>query len=321
MKAGQRGQIEHTHTPPPAGLWAALLERYGRASSTRVLLPIETEQAVVEDAGVRFVVRRISSLARKEAVRTEVGRSGEVRNPFLPYESELFVADVPPDHVALLNKYPVIPYHLLIVTRQFEDQESLLTPRDFFALATGMAQIDGLAFYNGGVTAGASQPHKHMQIVPLPLAAEGTGVPIEPLLAAAPADPRPDRVPGLPFLHSFVRLGPAVFADPDRAAHILAEHYRILCADTGIDAHIDSGVVRQSAPYNLLLTREWMLLVPRAREAVEGISMNALAFAGCLFVRDEAQMRLVFERGPMALLRAVTLTAHGPAGTRNGGIA
>jgi sulfate adenylyltransferase (ADP) / ATP adenylyltransferase len=69
----------------------------------------------------------------------------------------------------------------------------------------------------------------------------------------------------------------------------------------------EDGALRQSAPYNLLLTREWMLLVPRTRESVEGISMNALGFAGSLFVRDEAQMRVVLDRGPMALLRAVTL--------------
>ena len=32
-----------------------------------------------------------------------------------------------------------------------------------------LAEFDGLGFYNGGETAGASQPHKHLQIVPLPL--------------------------------------------------------------------------------------------------------------------------------------------------------
>ena len=40
---------------------------------------------------------------------------------------------------------------------------------DFDALARGLAAIDGLAFYNGGTVAGASQPHKHLQLVPVPL--------------------------------------------------------------------------------------------------------------------------------------------------------
>jgi ATP adenylyltransferase len=305
---------QSTCSVPPGGLWPALLERYRHASSVRALLPIETQQATVEDAGIRFVVRRSSSLARKHAARHEANRSGTARNPFLPYDPDLLVAALPPDHVALLNKYPVIPHHLLIVTRRFEDQEDLLTPRDFAALAACMVQIDGLAFYNGGAAAGASQPHKHLQIVPLPLAADGAGVPIEPLLAAAPAGAHLGGVPGLPFVHGFMRLEPAIFADPDSAAEMLVAHYRTLCTAAGIEGRIEHGAIRQSAPYNLLLTREWMLLVARTRDRVQGISVNALGFAGSLFVRDDAQMRVVLERGPMALLRAVAL----PARTGNG---
>jgi ATP adenylyltransferase len=292
---------------PPGSLWATLLARYRHASSIRALLPIDTEQAIVKDGAVRFVVRQLSSLTRKHAARDEARRSGDGRNPFLPYDPALFVADVGPEHVALLNKYPVIPHHLLVVTRRFEDQESLLTPHDFAALAACMVEIDGLAFYNGGAAAGASQPHKHLQLVPLPLADDDRRVPIEPLLACAPADAGPDRVPGLPFRHSFIRLGPAMSGDPESAAEMLAEHYRSLCAACGIEGLAQRGALRQSAPYNLLLTREWMLLVPRTRECVDSISMNALGFAGCLFVRDAAQMRLVVERGPMALLRAVAV--------------
>jgi ATP adenylyltransferase len=298
---------EPARTLPPGSLWAALLERYRHASSAHALLPIETEQAIVEDGDVRFVVRRLSSLARKHAACDEAHRGGEDRNPFLPYDPALFVADIGPDHVALLNKYPVIAHHLLIVTRRFEDQETLLTPHDFAALAACIVEIDGLAFYNGGAAAGASQPHKHLQIVPLPLADDDTQVPIEPLLAAAPAHARADGVPGLPFRNSFIRLAPAMFGDPESAAEMLAEHYRGLCAACGIEGRVEDGAMRQSAPYNLLLTRKWMLLVPRLHECVDGISMNALGFAGCLFVRDDAQMRLVVERGPMALLRAVAV--------------
>ncbi len=34
------------------------------------------------------------------------------------------------------------------------------------------------------------------------------------------------------------------------------------------------------ASYCMLFTRTWMLMVPRKRERYEGISLNALAFAG-----------------------------------------
>jgi sulfate adenylyltransferase (ADP) / ATP adenylyltransferase len=64
---------------------------------------------------------------------------------------------------------------------------------------------------------------------------------------------------------------------------------------------------RQTAPYNLLATRRWMLVVPRGRERYESISINALGFAGSLFVRHEAEVELVRRVGPMAVLGAVTL--------------
>jgi ATP adenylyltransferase len=287
----------------PGTLWPAVLERTRLALAMHALQPIDTVQKVVEDCGVRFIVRSVSSLARKNRARIDADRI----NPLLPYEPELFVAEVAQTHVVLLNKYPVITHHLLIVTREFEDQENLLTRRDFVALAACMAQIDGVAFYNGGAAAGASQPHKHLQIAPSAPAPDSPGIPIEPLLARAKPDGRPGRVPGLPFLHGFVRLDPALFNDPGCASEVLAEHYKSLCAAAGIEGRGEGGALRQSAPYNLLLTRAWMMLIPRACESVEGISVNALGFAGSLFVRDATQLQVVEERGPMAILRAVTL--------------
>jgi ATP adenylyltransferase len=61
----------------------------------------------------------------------------------------------------------------------------------------------------------------------------------------------------------------------------------------------------QTGPYNLLVTREFMLLVPRRREHFEDISLNALAFAGSLFVRTRAHVERVQEHGPLAVLRSV----------------
>jgi ATP adenylyltransferase len=74
----------------------------------------------------------------------------------------------------------------------------------------------------------------------------------------------------------------------------------------GIDAIRVGDDICQSAPYNLLVTRDWLLLVPRCREEFAGISINALGFAGSLFVKDREQLATLRSRGPMAVLRAVT---------------
>ena len=60
-------------------------------------------------------------------------------------------------------------------------------------------------------------------------------------------------------------------------------------------------------PYCLLVTRDWMLLVPRSREFFEDISLNSLAFAGSFFVRNEQQLDRLKSFGPMNALRRVAL--------------
>jgi ATP adenylyltransferase len=61
------------------------------------------------------------------------------------------------------------------------------------------------------------------------------------------------------------------------------------------------------APYNLIATREWLLLVARTRDRFESISLNSLAFAGALLAKSEEQLSLLKQHGPMAAIQGVTL--------------
>jgi ATP adenylyltransferase len=297
---------------PPGTLWPAMLRQAAHALHCGALHPIETIQVVIESGGIRFVVRQISSLARKERQRRQTQKLHEGErpsvNPFLPYEPDLFVADISDTHLALLNKFNVIDNHLLIVTRDFEPQEALLNLADFEALIACMAEFHGIGFYNAGAAAGASQAHKHLQIVPLPLGDSEPPVPIESILASALIDGLAQRVPGLPFRHAFSRLEPGAAISLDEAQSVLS-CYRALLEAAGVRAVEVGGELRQSVPYNLLVARQWMLLVPRSEERVEGVSINALGFAGSLFVRDAAQMKVIERLGPMTALQRVALPA------------
>jgi len=53
-----------------------------------------------------------------------------------------------------------------------------------------------------------------------------------------------------------------------------------------------------------------MLAVPRRSERFGSVSVNALGFAGSLFVRDQAELAMIRSAGPMRVLAAVA----GPAG-------
>ena len=288
----------------PNALGSRIAQQTRHALACGAMQPIHTVGMFIEEAGVRFLVRQVSSLARKELDRRRGGASQDPPpDPFLPPEPDLFVADLSPTHSAVLNKFNVIEGHLLVVTRRFEPQEALLNADDCAALALCLAQCEGLGFYNGGSVAGASQAHKHLQWVPLPLAQGGAPVPMEPLFEAVRGRSGICRVPSLPFRHAFSWMEPTSL----QGAALLALYDGLLEA-SGLEAIEVEGEPRQSAPYNLLLTRRWMLLVPRRREHFEAISVNALCFAGSLFVRDDEQLETLRRAGPMRVLQAVAVS-------------
>ena len=256
-----------------------------RALADGALQPIDTQTILLDSDGVRFVLRTVSSLARKDKAR-HVAAAGD---PLGDYDCSLFVGDLAPSHYVLLNKFQLLAGHVLLVTRSFERQERLLTVEDFAALITCLSEVDGLAFYNGGVEAGASQRHKHLQLVPLPLTRESPDeVPMERVLGSGSR---------LPFRHAFARLA------PQSTAHELHALYCDLLHRCGISAVATEEGEVQSAPYNLLMRRGWMLVVPRSRECFESISVNGLGFAGSLFLRSQEELDSVRAIGPMQVLR------------------
>lgn len=251
------------------GLWTAIVDRTASARACGALVPLETDGVELEDGGLRFLVRVARNLARKAV---SAGPPGV--DPFDPPEEALTLGALGPHHLAVLNKFNVVDHHLLLVTRRWADQDELLDADDFRALWACLEQVDGLGFYNGGRDAGASQRHKHLQLVPTPVGAARSRTAIDDAV----------RRGALPF-PGWVA---AFTADP-LAAHA---SYLALMASCG-------------APYNFLVTRDFMLLVPRLREHARGISVNTLGFAGSFFVRDEAALAVVREAGPLALLNEV----------------
>jgi sulfate adenylyltransferase (ADP) / ATP adenylyltransferase len=289
----------------PGTLWPRVIEQTAYALECGALLSLPTEYTFVEQGGVCFLVRVLANLNRKHEAKKATKALGEAFNPFLPYEEDLFVADISQTHLCLLNKYNVANYHLLIITREFEEQETLLTLQDFEALWACMAEFEGLAFYNAGKTAGASQRHKHVQLVPLPLTPEGPPIPIEPLLATALFQGSIGEIPGLPFAHGFAQLDASLADSPLKAAEAALARYHALLQAVGLNNSMPEN--RQSGAYNLLLTRRWMFLVPRLREDFESISVNSLGFAGALLVRNERQLERLKNYGPLNVLKSVAL--------------
>ena len=297
--------VENRFSFKPGTLWKHIQERSERAKKLGALHAIQTTSEFVQQNDLQFLVRIVSNLAKKEQQQIEKDfREARGVNPFLPYDEDLWVTDISQTHICLLNKFNVIENHILLVTRGFEDQESLLTAEDFGAMWICMAELDGLAFYNSGPIAGASQQHKHLQIVPLPLASQGPKVPIDSALAPSHRERGIGRSPSLPFVHAISAVHPQWVEDPRQGAEETWQSYYSMLAAVGL---LKDGGEKPLGAYNLLITHEWMFLIPRAKEYFDAISINALGFAGALLVKNKEEMHKVKQVGPLSILQQVAV--------------
>ena len=284
-------------------MWHKVLQQTENALAKGALQPIPTNYEFVEESGIRFLVRVVSNLERKHQSQQQNANviKGKDFNPFLPYEQDLFVTDISNTHICLLNKFNIVDHHLLLVTRQFEEQESLLTHQDFEAMWITLAEIDGLVFYNSGQAAGASQRHKHLQLIPLPLTPEGVSIPIEPILKSIEFKDGVGRIPSFEFKHAIAPLNSTWVNSPSQAQSATLDCYNTLLRHLNL-------FNSKPAPYNLLATREWMIIIARSQERFQSISINSLGFAGALLVRNEEQLQLVKELSPLTILKNVAVS-------------
>jgi ATP adenylyltransferase len=260
-----------------------VVDRAEAALASGAMHSFECALEFVEDQGVEFVIRVATKFPRGE---TAAGRTGAApalpQDPFADPDPALLIRDLTPTHRALLNKFSVLREHLLVVTDEYEDQRAPLDERDFEALAICMEDAQVLAFYNGGAEAGASQAHKHLQVVTLPLSPRHS----------VPMDARWGAGDKLAFRHARARLSPGAASRPAE----MLRTYGALRREAGLEA---------PEPYNLVVTHEWMLVVPRSRERFEGVSINSLAFAGSFFVRDAKHAHAIAAAHPMSVLASV----------------
>lgn len=261
------------------------------------LLPVQAQEELMHDQGLTFFVRWVSTLAAKDAASVSIpgGPRDPNFNPFLPPAPALTVDDASSTHNIVLNKFAVCDLHLVLADKVFSEQLSPLREIDFRILADFLAVQGGLGFYNGGGPAGASQRHKHTQWIPQ-AASNGSLVLYLDKLPTQAAAGSAHQHPALAFEHCFVRLQDA--QEPEVLAASLLSSYRTACNELGLEPAED-GLL---PPHNMLAGQGWMLVVPRSVELVDGISVNALSYAGCIYVRTPEQIDLVRQIGPLGVL-------------------
>eukprot|EP00049_Salpingoeca_infusionum_P011113 m.191494 g.191494 ORF g.191494 m.191494 type:complete len:366 (-) comp14844_c0_seq3:1867-2964(-) len=356
-----------------SSFWDKVQRVSKKALECGALVPLTTKVSFVHVDGLKLPVYILERIKRKDAVSKRAKRDGTF-NPFLSPEPELTVCSIGAHHTCVLNKFNVYDNHLLIISKEFVPQTSLLRPRDFAAAIWALEQRPFLCFFNGGEVAGASQRHMHLQLLSTPLVSgEKDAVPLSPLLNRSNLTPQ-CTIPQLGFTHRihFFQEGGDEWQDANTCASIYTMFLRDLeclppspsllntdedsdsvtasvaeymdgSVDSVSEVRGDAQVVEQEptevdagkgvqasrghagkggcsldiggrernldvdpTPYNLLMTREWMMVVPRTQSHVNGVECNAMAFAGSILIREEAMLRPIQQHGWLYVLKTVT---------------
>ncbi|KAI9344180.1 ATP adenylyltransferase-domain-containing protein [Zopfochytrium polystomum] len=281
-------------------------------------------------------------------------------NPFLTPEPELTLAEFG-RHRLLLNKFAVVKGHIILTTKEWESQSEPISASDFEAAGTVLFDIppeatpadrasnpddaaaysgEYLGFYNCGPNSGASVPHRHLQFVPLAAGAATCTFEAHfrrtfPAAAALEAL----RSPHLPFVHAaaFLPAPPTSSATATAAAdwaRAAAAAYTALldAVRVAVGDGDDDGAAGGLGSHNVVISRRWMIVVPRRREAaavdallrVDGgsgdangsgggavtvIGVNGLGFAGMMLAKSNEELDAIKAVGGLRILREVCFSA------------
>jgi ATP adenylyltransferase len=238
----------------------------------------------------------------------------------------------------VLNKFPVIPNHFILATKRFEQQTDLLEKEDLgiaYACLEAWEDDSGLpldrtkeknggrrmfAFFNSGEESGASQPHRHIQFLPIEdmrdqqevsesekRSASWTPL-IDLLLTSADVKTSSNglrHLPNLSFQHFAMQIPRSNAGSPsvDALHEMYLSLYRaaLLASTPTPPSTTTTEQTRTSGPaaisYNFAMTRDIMMICPRQKEtatlpglgADADVSLNGTILAGTLMVKTEEQ--------------------------------
>ncbi|EMD37578.1 hypothetical protein CERSUDRAFT_114219 [Gelatoporia subvermispora B] len=320
-----------TQYTTPAEIIANLPARFDAARDSGDLLFFPSSIHKLSEDSIDFEVRLCPALQKKPRLPTphfdegedELDKQAKKADPFTPpYIPALHLGNLKDEeegieYAVLFNKFSVVPHHILLVTKDFQSQTAPLLPPDLLQTyllleAARKAGRKFFAFYNCGDLSGASQPHKHLQLIPI----EDDGPPIERLARAANLEvtERPFALKALPYANHVHRLPSNLMYLPSAERERILSQAFLSLLDLAISTmRHDPQYPAGSPSYNVILTLEHIHVIPRRREMYvlqetgEDLSVNALGFAGLLLVKSERELEAVQKESVKNILKGVSL--------------
>lgn len=295
-------------------LWNKICSTYRLAQEKGAASLTRTSTETLEDQGFRYILKIAANLRDKPKPKKDKSAM-QARNPFLPPDPDLFVSQLATgQHSCVLNKFNLVAHHCIIITDEFHPQEEPLSASDFEACWEVLCCMPdgGLAYFNCGENSGASQPHKHIQCIPLPLAYDDAGCPLESpfhrMVLQDAADAKEGEVfsvHGLPFMHAAFGINQSFLHKHGGDLFEYIEKQYITSMEYLAKKFAKSSLAwsPRSDSYNILLTREYCIVIPRSSDDISGVGCNAMGYAGSFFLASKEEIEQVKRLGPSHVLQ------------------
>ena len=266
--------------------WEKALQKTKISINSKSLFPLQTTDITKNlYKGNDFIIRELDITKFKK--NTLIGPK---INPFKPWDKILEIDSIGNGHQLILNKYPVQLGHILLITNEWKEQNGWLDIKDWEAIKEVNKDTSGLWFFNSGPLAGASQPHRHVQL--LRRDPSELSCPREKwILDLNNVNYKNEKFSKNIILKKFSK---------SLNEENIHEIYKDLSYNLGLgDPRNDK---KPKYPYNLIFTDRWMIIIKRKTDNLFGISINALGFAGYILVTENSDIKYLRELGPEKLL-------------------
>lgn len=219
---------------------------------------------------------------------------------------DITVATINNTHHLIINKFPVFrPMLLLLTVDSYRRQHE---PLDLDDLQAAWGVISALreehyVFFNCTTTAGSSREHKHLQVIPAPGASDEY-----PEEFKFFPDYEESQNGGPSFTHFLQRIDTLPDGDIKDGEILFNTYIQLLQrARAALDIDSNDGV----CPHNFILTKRWMMVVPRCTDKFHDITANAAGMVGSVFLWRQDQLEAWKEIGPMNVLAGLGLPGQG----------
>jgi len=266
--------------------WERALQKTKISIDAKSLFPLKTTNITKKlYKGNDFIIRELDITKFKKN-----SLIGPKINPFKPWDNILEIDSIGNDHQLILNKYPVQLGHILLITNVWKEQNGWIDIKDWEAVKEVNKDTTGLWFFNSGPLAGASQPHRHIQLLRR-----------DPSEISCPREEWILNFSNVNYKNEkfgknlIIRKFSKTFNEEN-----IHEIYKELSYKLGLgDSKVDK---KPKYPYNLIFTNKWMVLIKRKTDNLYGISINALGFAGYILVTKKSDIKYLKNFGPEKLL-------------------